>query len=155
MASWRLSSAWSERMRACKRAISRRVSPSWPRWITLREISVASSPTSNPPTAAEPIRTRRSRRKGWLARLMGIFMPLTLRRHGFQVAHKPGVVFSGSAQRGAHRLHRHTQPGLKLTARLLEARAEAAQQQPVGFGPQGVLREHERGVEVAGHLGQL
>src|ERR1041384_6704244 len=77
----------------------------------------------------------RSRRNGWLARLIGIFISIVL-RDGPQIPQQPRVILSGRAQGRPQRLHRHTQFFLEAPLRL------GGQQRPVA--PERLAGEIDR-----------
>src|ERR1035438_3706405 len=89
-------------------ATSLRTSANWALSALARVMRAEREPTRRRPTAAEATSMARSRRKGWLARLMGIFISIIL-GDGPQIPQQSRVILSRSAERRAQGLHCHTQ----------------------------------------------
>src|ERR1035437_4451583 len=120
----------------------------------------ASETNSRTPTAAEATNMARSRRKGWLARLMGIFISIVasiILGDGPQVSHESRVILPGCPERRPQRLHFHVQFLGEAALRLGGRGAKSAEQQLFGAAPQVVFDVHEGGHQHGGdilHIGR-
>src|SRR5215469_7860090 len=113
-------------MLVLSRAISARTSFICVRSVSASEVSTPSVNTSSPLTAMDAATMARSRRKGWLARLIGIFISV-VPGDGSQVAEQARVVLSGRAERRAKRLDFDTQFLVEAALRGVALGSETAQ----------------------------
>src|ERR1019366_5253192 len=135
-------------------ATSLRTSANWALSALARVIRADREAASRRPTTTEATTMARSRRKGWLARLMGIFISI-ISGDGAQVAEQSGVILPGSPQRRAQRLHFHVQFGGEADLRLSGGSAKSAEQQLLGAASQVVFDVDESGDEDAGDILQI
>src|ERR1035437_7678130 len=117
--------------------------------------SAASEATSRTPTTAEATSMARSRRKGWLARLMGIFISVVtsiVLGDGPQIPEQSRVILPRGAERRPQGLHFHTQLFGETALRLRGRGAKSAEQQLFGAAPQVVFDVDEGGHQHGGDI---
>src|ERR1035437_4711509 len=139
-------------------ATSLRTSANWALSALARVIRAEREATSRMPTATEATSMARSRRKGWLARLMGIFISIVasiIFGDGPQIAEQSRVILPGSPERRAQRFHFHAQLFGKAALRLGGSGAKSAEQQLFGAASQVVFDVDESGDEDAGDILQI
>src|ERR1035441_7005942 len=107
------------------------------RWISTPRVTTSTTASTEYPTSRA-----RSRRNGWLARLIGIFISI-VPGHRAQISQQPRVVFAGIPQWRPQRFHLHRQLLLEQPLRFVRARAKAAEQQFFRAASQVVLHIDE------------
>ena len=116
-----------------------RTSADSPRSVMASETRANSSPESSTPTTADATSIARSRRNGWLARLIGIFIVLQLfpSYSTDATADNPAAprYSPRASQRRPQRLHFHAKFSRERRPRFVQCAAETAQQQPLGLAP--------------------
>src|ERR1035441_38347 len=117
-------------------------------------ISTPKVATSSTATMLEATIIARSRRNGWLARFIGIFISV-VPGHRAQIPQQSRVVFARHSQRRSHLLRFHGQFLLEQPLRFVGARAETTEQQLFGAAAQVVFHIDERGHQNGGNIFQL
>src|SRR6185312_9472440 len=117
-------------------------------------INAPSESTSITATVSDATIIARSRRKGWLARLIGILISI-VPGDGPQVPEQPGVVFARRAKRRTQRLdlHREFLPEAPLS--LAGLRSEPAEEQALGAPAEVVLDIDERRDQDGGNVAEI
>src|ERR1039457_3819077 len=139
-------------------ATSLRTSANWALSALARVIRADREAASRRPTTTEATSMARSRRKGWLARLMGIFISIVasiISGDGPQIAEQSRVILPGSPESRAQRFHFHTELFGKAALRLGGSGAKSAEQQLIGAASQVVFDVDESGDEDAGDILQI
>src|ERR1035441_1232960 len=119
--------------------------------------SAASVATNSTPMASDAANMARSLRKGWLARLMGIFISLgsIVSCDGPQIPQQSRVVLPWDAQRRPERFHFHVQLLGEAALRLGGGGAKSAEQQLLGAATQVVFDVDEGGRQYGGDVLQI
>src|ERR1035438_2678677 len=125
---------------------SLRTSANWAVSALARVMREEREATRRRPTTAEATNMARSRRKGWLARLMGIFISV-VSGDGAQVAEESGVMLAGCAEGRAQGFDGHAQLFGEAGFRLGGSGAKSAEQQLFGAAAEVVLDVDEGGDE--------
>src|ERR1039458_1810296 len=147
---------WSLSVCTCflSMATSWRTSPncllsSFARWISTPRLA-----TNKRQTSADATIMARSRRNGWLARLIAIFISV-IPGHRAQITQQSRVVLPRHSQRRPQLVHFHRQFLFELPLRLVRPRAESAQQELVRAPAQVVLHIDERRHQYGGNIFQF
>src|ERR1035441_1542900 len=119
--------------------------------------STASVAPNSTPMASEAANMARSLRKGWLARLMGIFISLgsIVSRDGPQIPQQSRVVLPWDTHRRPQRFYFHVHLLGEAALRLGGGGAKSAEQQLFGAAPQVVFDVDEGGRQHTGDVLQI